>query len=138
MSNIQITLDEHERGYRSGERISGNVVWKHEPSKKNKPVRVNLIFYTEGRGSRDVEIVDTLELPIDQKSANFSFLLTGDPPSFSGALISLSWAIEAVLPSPKSSDKVDFIVSESGKPVHLNEIKQDKDKPKFLRKLFKQ
>jgi hypothetical protein len=62
------------------------------------PIEVRLFWYTQGKGTRDVEVVDSLRVDNPEPSGHtrFSFQLPAGPYSFSGRLITLDWAIEAV------------------------------------------
>lgn len=137
MSQIKITLD-RDGGYKDGEIISGMVEWQHVKSKKNKPMKVNLLYYTSGRGTKDVKVVERLEVPSDLESAAFSFPLTAYPPSFTGSLISVHWAIEAYYPATKKAELAEFVLSKTGDLVDLPEADTESDQkvPKFLKKLL--
>ena len=125
MSKLKITLD-HYNGYCTGETISGTVEWSHVLCKKDEPIKVSLIYYTEGTGARDVEIIESILLPSKLEIATFSFVLKGYPASFIGSLISIQWAIEAYYPATRKSILAEFVVSKNGQPLKLQKIPSNK------------
>ena len=64
---------------------------------------MRLFWYTRGKGTEDVGLVDTVAFPNPQTTdqRTFRFALPEAPYSFSGKLISIIWAIELILePGP--------------------------------------
>lgn len=96
MIEIQIANDQ----FLPGQEIAGEVRWAD--LKESDRIEVRLIWYTSGKGTRDLEIVHVH--PVDSVHGSgkekFSFKAASHPYSFSGKLISIVWAVEAVvLPS---------------------------------------
>jgi len=135
MSKIRIKLDQ-ERGYKEGEVISGVVEWQYKKTRKDKPMKVNLLYCTRGRGSKDVVAVDQMKLPSEDESGVFNFTLSADPPSFNGSLISVYWVIEAYYPATKEAEAKEFVVSPTGESIELTEIKQKVEKKGIFAKMF--
>lgn len=104
--------------YRPGETLSGNLFWRFD--KTPKQLEIRLLWHTQGRGSEDVDVVDVQTLPATrQGNQAFSFTLPHEPHSFSGKLITLSWAVEAVSKSPKHNTHHEFVLSPQGKEIRL-------------------
>lgn len=102
MIEIQIERD----SYLPEQEIAGAVVWGD--LKDSERIEVRLVWYTAGKGTRDLEVVRVH--PIDTNTGNgsgrFSIKAPAYPYSFSGKIVSIVWAIEAVvLPSGDASTK---------------------------------
>lgn len=108
---LTLTTKDDMREFPPGQVIEGTVVWQLEHPPHDAFLR--LFWYTQGRGTQDVNVVAELEL--DHQQANleqpFQFTLPSQPYSFSGALISLQWAMELVLNKGKDVQRLDILVS---------------------------
>ena len=120
MSTLRIDLSGGERGYKSGEVISGRVTWQVDEAPESAEVR--LFWYTSGKGTQDVETVGSviLQTPQMNDDRTFSFTLPRQPYSFSGKLISLVWALELIV-EPGSVERKEFVMSATGVEVVLGE-----------------
>ncbi|MEO0539144.1 MAG: hypothetical protein AAF215_35485 [Cyanobacteria bacterium P01_A01_bin.123] len=98
-----------------GDILSGTLVWKGVQS-QNKPKKGTLTarWRTEGRGTRDRQIIQ--ELPLDPEalissqglSLPFSIQIPYDGPiTYNGALIRILWELEAVIEMPGLFAKKD-------------------------------
>lgn len=109
-----------------GQRITARAGWQMNERPKKAVLR--LFWYTEGRGTQDVGIVEEKEFPSPGLSHNesFNFTLPNEPYSFSGKLISLRWALELVLNKGKEVERIDLIMSPWVEHVTLKAVsKQD-------------
>ena len=124
---IAINLNKHSDDYRPGEIIAGEVVWSDIQADR---MDVRLIWYTEGKGDRDVEIVDSNDLlqPQTKGSHQFQFVAPHRPHSFSGKLVSLSWAIEAILFPSMDAEQRNLVISPTGKETLLTPVVQAKNR----------
>ena len=69
--------------------------------------------------------MDELTWPSSQDSARFSFTLPHEPYSFTGRLIALTWALEAVLlPSDNTSERYEFDLTPDGQKITLNAVEK--------------
>lgn len=122
LSRLTIETSGGRTGYRPGDRIEGMAGW-HLARQPRPPrsVELRLFWYTEGRGTQDVEIVDTahFEAPGADDRRSFSFALPAAPYSFSGKLISLTWALELVAEPRGESLRLEITVSPTGAEVLL-------------------
>ena len=122
-SNIDIQVDYDHREFTPGDTISGKVNWANVSGAD--AVAFRLFWYTSGKGTQDVMVLEEREWPISQGSAKFSFVLPNEPYSFSGTLISLTWAIEAViLPGETSTARHEFQLTPDGNELILAPIKE--------------
>lgn len=105
-----------------GQIIDGRAGWHMEDAPKRAMLR--LFWYTEGRGTQDVGIVEELELPSGRASCqgSFHFTIPDTPYSFQGHLVTLKWAIELVLNKGKQVERLDLIVSPWVEQVKLQSV----------------
>jgi hypothetical protein len=128
MSWISIELDDGRTAYRPGEEVSGVVLWVIDDDEEGfgeapeiESAEVRLIWFTRGRGDRDSGIVAAEELPGPQATDRrpFRFRLPEGPYSVSGKLVSLVWAVEAVIQPGDRAARTEITVSPTGREVML-------------------
>ncbi len=119
-----ITLDESDREFRPGDSISGKISWNENESAE---MEARLIWYTEGKGDRDVEVVDSQPIAAGsaQNSTRFEFTAPHRPFSFSGKLISLIWAIEVVMFPSRNGQQETITISNLGTEIILDKSFED-------------
>lgn len=78
-------------------------------------LEVRLFWYTEGKGTQDLEVVATQTL---DAAGRFRLKLPAAPYSFSGKLISLIWAVEVVGHSD-GAPREELLVSPDGAEILL-------------------
>ena len=113
-----ISLERAAAAFRPGESIRGTLDtsgWQAER------VDLRLFWYTRGKGDTDSEVVQsqTFELPPADPIVPFEFKAPHRPYSFSNKLITLQWAIEAVLFPQGTAERVELIISPKGKEIVL-------------------
>ena len=119
---LKINLE--KTSFKPGNTISGDIVWSNErPETEN--IEARLIWYTEGKGDQDVEVVDSISFELTGNSTQngqgrFEFVAPHRPSSFSGKLISLMWAIEAIVYPGKNGERTDIVVSRTGREIVLD------------------
>lgn len=115
--------------YRPGEVAQGTLRWELDspPSR----VEVRLFWYTRGKGTQDIEILQCVgwDHPSAAETREFELRLPDAPFSFSGKLISVLWAVEAVTEPPGEVARTEFAVSPSGAEILLPELPQEETKP---------
>ncbi len=111
MNGITLRLDDERSGFRPGETVAGSVAWQLPSPPESLVVR--LIWFTQGKGTVDVGIVEEQQVTAAEPfgQATFRFHLPAAPYSFSGRLISLLWAVEATATSPDAVARVNLVVS---------------------------
>lgn len=122
---LSIELSSPTLAFRPGSKIRG--VLRRGTAGFPSPVSVSLVFLTEGRGTRDSEVVATIELPAvhPRSSAPFEFTLPLCPFSFFGSLISVFYRIEASSGDEEAS--LDIVVSPVDREVHLSPESSDQN-----------
>ena len=122
---IRIQLNETKEVYAPGEPIAGSVTWNEEQASS---LEVRLFWYTTGKGDRDVELMAIQEFEVlgAAGSHKFQFSAPSRPDSFSGKLITLQWAIEAILRPSEVTTLQTLTISRSGKEINLFGIQSAK------------
>ncbi len=120
--NLRLQLNQDPATLVPGQTIDGTVGWERESPPKKAMLR--LFWYTEGRGTQDVGVIEEITLPIDQRAmkGTFRFNIPDSPYSFQGQLITLKWAIELVLNKGKEVERLDLIVSPWVEQVKLKAV----------------
>ncbi len=117
---MSLELHLEETALEPGSELAGRVAWRAEGGSVESVI-VSLLWYTEGKGTEDVEIVEQVEvehLPI-QGSHEFTFRLPDFPWSFSGTLISLVWAVEANLEPDGTVERVTLVSAPEAREIEL-------------------
>ncbi|MCC6953366.1 MAG: hypothetical protein IT290_04545 [Deltaproteobacteria bacterium] len=119
MSKVRVNVRGSQSAFRPFERISGSVSWTLDAAPKR--VTINLLWHTSGRGTADVEVVasEVVSAPSASGSRDFTFELPEAPYSFSGSLITLSWAIEAIAEPSGDADQFEFVLAPNGQEVRF-------------------
>jgi hypothetical protein len=120
MSKLKIGTRDDRRNFRPGEELAGAAGWELE--KEAKVIEVRLIWFTRGKGTEDVGLMETVRFDQPQlaEARPFQFRLPAAPYSFSGKLISLLWALELVVLPSKESARFEFVLAPDGKEVLLD------------------
>ncbi len=125
---FEITLEKNKVHFIPGEKIRGIVRGRTANASTDEALAVRLIWYTTGKGTRDFAIVDERRQELAkaiQLNFAFEFIAPRRPLSFSGQLISLQWAIEAVgLPS-KRSTRADIVIAHGPSEIFLVSAAED-------------
>jgi hypothetical protein len=119
MSELNVSFSDNKREFQPGERLEGMAGWSLDGHPES--VEVRLLWHTKGRGSKDLEIVDTFTIadPRQEQEEPFQFNLPQSPYSFSGQLISLIWTVELVIEPGSESTHLDFTLSPTGREILL-------------------
>ncbi len=122
-TRFQIRTEGGRSHFRPGETLDGTVSW--QVAGRPESVELRLFYHTVGKGTTDVEIVETAAFPHPAANgqAGFSFVLPTHPPSFSGMLVSLVWALELVVDGGdgggSASEPHPIVVSPTGSEIDL-------------------
>lgn len=119
MNLIEVTIQDGYTSFRPGDVVEGTVTWQLDPPPSE--VEARLFWFTRGKGTRDVVIVETIpyHAPTRMERRAFRFQLPAGPYSFSGNLISLVWAIEVVAQPGDTSGRAEITVSPTGDEIQL-------------------
>ena len=117
--SLRIDLEGGCRSFRPGEEIAGRASWSVEDPPEE--VQVQLGWHTQGKGTQDCAVVDTVRFGTAAREGaeSFRFRAPEAPYSFSGRLISLVWSVRIeVLPSGQA-ERVEFTLSPTGREIVL-------------------
>ena len=122
MSDVKIAVRKQPAEYEPGEEIAGGAQWQLDRSPES--VEARLLWHTVGRGGRsheDVGVVSTVRFDAPQRDDTRSFRFTAPlaPYSFSGQLVTLTWAVELVALPHKENSRVELSIAPGGKPLEL-------------------
>ena len=122
MDLIELRTDGDRTAYDPGETISGTVSWRLGAPAQG--VEVRLFWYTRGKGTTDVQVAKAQHFDSAGASGNrpFRFVLPEEPYSFSGKLISLIWALEAVVQPGDRSQRLELVVGPGAAEVVLETV----------------
>jgi hypothetical protein len=116
MSELHIELADDRGAFTPGASLEGRVSWNVDGATS---AEVRLFWYTRGKGTGDVGLVDTVAFASPQAAdqRTFRFALPEAPYSFSGKLISIVWAMELIVEPGPSVERREIVMSPSGREV---------------------
>ncbi len=106
------------------DQLRGSVEWSDMPGSPSL-AELRLFHFTSGKGTRDLEVVEILEFetPLANDRRDYDFTLPDSPPSFSGKLITLTWALDLVVETgdgdEEFSERLEFQLSPNGSEIDL-------------------
>jgi hypothetical protein len=120
MDQLDISLRQDKTDYAPHETVAGDIRWRLEASPRR--IEISLLWYTSGKGTRDVGVIGTLAIdePNSVGTKDFAFTLPEGPYTFSGKLISLVWAIEATCSPGDNTVRQQIVVSPTRQEIALN------------------
>jgi len=120
MSQLKIAVCDDRVQFCPGDEIVAAAWWKLD--RPPKSVEARLFWFTRGKGTQDVNIVETVRFdnPQIEEAKPARFRLPGAPYSFSGKLVSLIWALELVAEPGNESARVELTVSPTGQEILLH------------------
>jgi len=124
---MKIILDEEGGVYQPFGEINGRI----DPF-ITEDTEVVLFWYTKGRGTEDVQIIERKTMSASVSNM-FSFTLPDEPYSLSGKLISVIWALEIVDAKNNAIDRLEFVVSPTGEEFILDAVQQPESAGKVSR-----
>ncbi len=124
MSALELHTEKGETWFTPGSTVPCEASW-HLDQEVDK-LELRLFWYTEGKGTQDVVIVDrrVIERPEAHGNHSFRFRLPAGPYSFSGTLITLKWAVELVSLPGEETARVDLLVSPSPVEISIQALRE--------------
>ena len=122
MNDLRIDLDGDRRWYLPGDTVTGRAVWRLDAD--SEAVELRLFWHTRGKGTEDVEVVDQVRTEAAGAAGEraFALRLPLGPYSFSGTLITLSWALELVALPGGELERVELVVAPTPVEVRLTSL----------------
>jgi hypothetical protein len=119
MNWIQVETEGGVTAFRPGDVIAGRARWQLDEAPEE--VELRLFWYTEGKGTQDLEIVQTLTFanPLAEDRRSFQIRAPKGPFSCSGKLLSLIWALEIVVQPSEESGRTLITISPTGEEILL-------------------
>ncbi|MCP5113384.1 MAG: hypothetical protein GY953_21330 [bacterium] len=114
---VTIELKDGQTRFRAGGMIHGSARWGLLDPPESMELR--LFWFTRGKGTEDIEVIETVRVdsPAAEGSQSFRLRLPVGPYSFSGRLIAVIWAIEAVVKPGGETARVEITLSATGEEV---------------------
>lgn len=97
MNQLKINLDKQSGTFSPGEILSGSATWNL--STRPGKAEVHLLWFTEGKGTRDAEIIESVtgESISQSGELEFRWKLPLSPYTYHGTLLSILWQVELVI-----------------------------------------
>jgi len=119
MTTLHINLADQRTAYAPGDEIIGTVHWADGDAPHTLELR--LFWFTQGKGTQDVGVVQRLHIPelTDSESHPFTLRAPAAPPSCSGKLVSICWALELVATPAASVPRATLVIAPGGRELRL-------------------
>ncbi len=122
MTELRIEVDGGRHWFSPGATLSGRVVWRLEDDAE--AIELRLFWFTSGKGTEDVAIIDSVRTDAAGRAGDqgFTFPLPDGPYSFSGSLITLTWALELVAIPHGTTERIEFVMAPTPVEVRLESL----------------
>lgn len=122
MNDLNITTAQNATMFEPGAALDGEVSWLLQTVPE--AIELRLFWHTSGKGTTDVEVVEVrrFDSPGLRQQHTFHFVLPEGPYSFSGRLISLSWALELVVLPSGPSQRLPLVVAPGRAEIELHAV----------------
>lgn len=121
MSSISVETVDGRTTFEPGEEIAVDVHWDFEQAPDALELR--LVWNTSGKGTTDVQVAsaERIHEPSASERRRLTLQLPHSPYSFSGKLVSIIWALEAVALPKEDSTRLEIVIGPNGEEVLLDE-----------------
>ncbi len=121
MGKLSIQFADERRAFNPCEKVEGTVSWEFNEAPET--IFLNLLWYTEGKGDPEAEIVRSIpfENPAAHESRPFSVYLPRGPYSFSGKLIAIHWTLELIANPGRQFAFEEIVISPTGREIRPQE-----------------
>lgn len=118
MSILRIKTDRSESWFKPGSSLDGEGSWHLDADAE--AVEIRLFWFTQGKGTQDVVVVDreVIDRPEPSGHRRFRFDVPNGPYCFSGRLITVKWALELVVLPGDETERVDLLVGP--RPIEIS------------------
>jgi hypothetical protein len=120
--SIALRLTEERTAFAPGDAITGVARW--EAPRPPAWLAVRLFWYTAGKGTMDIGVMgeERFEQPAAIGEHAFRFTAPVHPPSCSGRLVSVRWALELVGDHEQAVPRLDLVIAPGGREVILGQV----------------
>jgi len=124
MAPLSVSLIDNREAFAPGEVLEGEVAWNLDKAPEKAFLR--LFWYTRGKGTEDIEVVSEIAFDhlLAQETRSFKMTLPQSPYSFSGRLVSLTWALELVVKDNDTAITREIVISPFGYEINLLKTKE--------------
>lgn len=117
--SMEIVIAENRNAFTHGENIGGLLRWNLDQAPRWLELR--LFWYTEGKGTQNVGVEAQqrfTDLSISGERP-FQFIAPAHPPSCSGKLVSIRWALELVSNDAHEIARVEVVIAPDAREIML-------------------
>jgi hypothetical protein len=124
--SLHLELADGKTKFRPGETVEGVAFW--ELPERPTAIEVRLYWTTQGKGTVDVEVVQSARFDgvAAQDRRPFRLTLPPSPYSVSGILVSIVWGIELVTEPKGENASAALTVSPTGEEIKLTAVEKKK------------
>ena len=119
---LEILFASEQRAFTPGKPISGRMRWRFD--KAPQWIELRLFWFTEGKGTQDLSVVEKhreTDCPMSGERP-FSFIAPAHPPSCSGKLVSIRWALEMVSDIQEQVPCIHIIIAPNAQEIVLGSV----------------
>ena len=119
MNAISLRTTDGRTDFAPGETIEVEAEWSLEVQPDS--AEINLVWYTQGKGSSDISVEQTISLPTPgiSEKRRVSLSLPAAPYSFSGKYVSLLWGVEIVFSPTDDAFRLEIVMGPNRQEVML-------------------
>lgn len=120
--SLHVTLTDDRTSFAPGQPIQGQVRWQLDQAPAW--IELRLFWYTQGKGTQDVEVAVRQRYENPQMSDTKAFTMTApaQPPSCSGRLVSVCWALELVSSDDQHVPRIDLVIGPGAREIQLGHV----------------
>jgi len=103
---LNLELAKGKKAFRPGDLVRGQANW--DLKQDVDWIEFRLLWYTEGKGTRDFAVIDQgrIEHPARSGSCEFEFRMPDSPYSYHGTHLSIFWALELLADRHRDAARV--------------------------------
>jgi hypothetical protein len=122
MPDLRIDIENGRTACAPGDTLAGHVTWSVDRDPSSAELR--LFWYTSGKGTQNVGVVQTVPFDRPQRSdrRDFRMILPLAPYSCSGTLVSIVWAMELIVEPGSQTERVELTIAPGGNEVVLGSV----------------
>lgn len=120
--SMDLTLDDGRSAFAPGQAITGQVRWQLDQAPAW--IELRLFWYTQGKGTQDVGVAlrERYDHPQMSDTRSFNLAAPAQPPSCSGRLVSVCWALELVSSDDQHVPRIDLVIGPEAREIHLGHV----------------
>jgi hypothetical protein len=120
--SLEIVLTNGVAAFAPGESLQGTMRW--DLTTAPQWIELRLFWYTEGKGTQDVGVGPIERIAQPAAAGNHAFTLRAPnlPPSCSGRLVSVRWALELVTSANDPVARTDVIIGPDRQEILLGHV----------------